>query len=252
MSASPRPHRHARDDDGAPAASGPSSSVFVLDRAAVGAVDRTAIDEYGIPGIVLMENAARGLADVARQLLGAPADARPPLIACGGGNNGGDGYALARHLHNSGYAPTLATLSAPRPGSDAALNADICRRMGIARVELDEQTCVEHDGLVVDALLGTGLDRAVTGHVAVIIDAINRSARPVLAVDVPSGLDCDTGRPLGTSIRAVATVTFVGLKPGFLELDAQPFLGEVTVVDIGAPIELLRRYGRPIRPGPPE
>jgi NAD(P)H-hydrate epimerase len=222
---------------------------FVLGRDAVRRVDRTAIEEYGIPGIVLMENAARGLADEARQRLEATGSARV-IVVCGRGNNGGDGYALARHLHNAGLAPRLATLGVPRPGSDAAVNASICRRMGLPIDDAGMLATAPAVDLVVDAVFGTGLDRAVTGPAADAIAWMNEQTAPVLAVDVPSGLDCDTGRPLGPTVRAACTVTFVAPKPGFLELDAQPFVGEVVVADIGAPAELVERFGRALPPAP--
>ncbi len=98
--------------------------------------------------------------------------------------------------------------------------------------------------LIVDAIFGTGLDRPIGSDAAKVIEWLNGLDRPVLAVDVPSGLDCDSGEPLGTAVRAPRTVTFVGPKTGFLERAARPFLGAVTVVDIGAPIELYRRFGR--------
>jgi NAD(P)H-hydrate epimerase len=99
-------------------------------------------------------------------------------------------------------------------------------------------------GLIVDAIFGTGLDREATGDAARIIEWMNGSKRPILAADVPSGMDCNTGRPLGACVRASRTVTFVGLKPGFLVPDAQKLLGEVVVGDIGAPRELIERFGR--------
>ena len=221
-----------------------SQTPHLLDRESVRAVDRAAIDEYGIPGIVLMENAARGLAaEALRMLRGAANEPPRVLIICGRGNNGGDGYALARHLHNAGIAPVLAPLGEPPIESDAGINDAICRRMGIRRIALDAlEGCADAD-LVVDAIFGTGLDRPVSGEAARIIDWINGAGRPVLAVDVPSGLDCDTGRPLGTAVRATRTVTFVGLKPGLARSHAAPLVGEVVVVDIGAPVELTHRFG---------
>ena len=98
--------------------------------------------------------------------------------------------------------------------------------------------------LVVDAIFGTGLDRPVTGVAASVIGSINRSGRPILAVDVPSGLDCDTGQPLGSTVRAARTVTFVARKPAMNVESAGAYTGEVVVADIGAPVELLERFGR--------
>lgn len=218
---------------------------FFLSRDAVRAVDRAAIEVYGIPGAVLMENAAIGLADEAIHWLGAGALGAKVLIICGSGNNGGDGYALARHLHNRGARPVLVPLGEPRPGSDAALNLAICRRMGLPEVAPADLDRHRDADLVVDAIFGTGLDRPVAGAAAEAIAWINRSGRRVLAVDVPSGLDCDTGRPLGAAVRAGRTVTFVAPKPGFAMPGAGEYTGAVTVVGIGAPVELIARFGRP-------
>ena len=207
-------------------------------------MDRAAIEEYGIPGIVLMENAARGLAAQALRMLDATGRRATALIVCGSGNNGGDGYALGRHLHNAGVDVTLAALGEPGAGGDAAINCVICRRMGLREVAVAQASAHLGSGLIVDAIFGTGLDRPVTGTSAEVIDLINDSGRPVLAVDVPSGLDCDTGRPLGTAVRAARTVTFVALKPAMTMPSAKGYLGEVVVADIGAPVQLVARFGR--------
>ncbi len=217
--------------------------MYVLNRDSVRAVDRAAIDEYGIPGVVLMENAARALAVETLAML--PETAGLVLIVCGSGNNGGDGWALARHLHNAGSGVRIAPLGAPRDGGDAAVNCRICRNMNLREIVPDDLPAHLADcDLVVDAIFGTGLDRAVSGAAATVIESINGSGRPVLAVDVPSGLDCDTGRPLGSTIRAARTVTFVARKPAMIVEAAAAYTGEVVVADIGAPVELLERFGR--------
>lgn len=204
-------------------------------------VDRICAEAYGIPGIVLMENAARALADAALQML-VQLKGRRVLIVCGGGNNGGDGYALARHLHNSGC---LVTLAAAKPieqlEGDAATNARIARRMNLPIEPATPQLLGSAPAdLIVDALLGTGLDKAPNQAVAALIRAMNHRPEPILAVDVPSGLDCDTGRPRGAAedcVRAERTVTFVAEKVGFP--NAREYTGEVIVGDIGAPPEAI-------------
>ena len=217
--------------------------MYILDRDAVRAVDRAAIDEYGIPGVVLMENAARALAVEALAMM--PKAAGLVVIVCGRGNNGGDGWALARHLHNAGSDVRIAPLGNPREGGDAAVNCRICRNMSLREIVPDDLPAHFADcDLVVDAIFGTGLDRAVTGAAAAVIESINGSGRPVLAVDVPSGLDCDTGQPLGSTVRAARTVTFVARKPAMNVESAGAYTGEVVVADIGAPVELLERFGR--------
>lgn len=215
---------------------------YVLDRESVRRVDRAAVEEYGVPGVVLMENAARGLAAEALAML---PGGGAVVIVCGWGNNGGDGYALGRHLHNAGVDVTLVSLGEPKAGTDAATNREICRRMGIRAVGLDDARRLAPGDLVVDAIFGTGLDRPVTGSAAEAIEWINATGRPVLAVDVPSGLDCDTGATLGVAVRAARTVTFVAPKPAMRDPAARELVGEVVVVDIGAPVELLERFGGP-------
>lgn len=222
----------------------PPTSILVLDRAQVREVDRSAIEDFGIPGIILMEHASRGLAEHALIMLKSKAIPHPyrVLIVCGKGNNGGDGYALARHLTNEGVLITLIPIGQPRPDSDAGINAAICHQMGIETTALDDIESPDDYSLIVDALFGTGLDRGLEGQAADAVVWINASKRPVLAVDVPSGLDSDTGQPLGPTVKAELTVTFVAIKTGFLKKPAQDFLGRVVVADIGAPRMLLDRF----------
>ena len=231
---------------------------LVLTRKAVREVDRVAIKDFAIPGIVLMENAARGLAEHALDML-VNAASFPPrvLIICGRGNNGGDGYALARHLTNQDIDVTLAGIgdskANPKAVSDAGINKTICRHMNIPDIspEITPQKLADRGEfhLIVDAIFGTGLDRPITGPTAAIIEWINSTGYPVLAADCPSGLDCDTGRPLGCAVRATRTVTFVARKPGFLVAESRAYTGEVFVAEIGAPAFLIERFG--VSPGTP-
>lgn len=224
---------------------------LVLDRQAVREVDRVAIEDFAIPGIVLMENAALGLAEHALDMLNSGASEPPRvLIICGRGNNGGDGYALARHLINKDVEVTLANLGDPKPEGDAGINKTICRHMNIPEISPSKVTpqILTDQGefhLIVDAIFGTGLDRPVIDPTAAIIEWINSTGYPILAADCPSGLDCDTGRPLGCAVRATRTVTFVALKPGFLVREARAYTGEVIVAQIGAPASLIERFGVP-------
>jgi len=242
-----------------PATAAPPAPL-VFDRAGVRAVDRAAVEEFGIPSIVLMENAARALCREAIGMLAERGASVAPqaLIVCGSGNNGGDGYALARHLHNQGVEALLAPLGDPDAASDAGVNREVCRRMKLREINTarDLSRALAAADLVVDAIFGTGLDRPMSGAAADAINAINAGGKPVLAADLPSGMDCDTGLVLGCCVRATRTVTFVGQKLGFAGLDAQELLGELVVGDIGAPRELLERFGRPAgtvaHPEPPE
>jgi NAD(P)H-hydrate epimerase len=227
------------------------TAALVLDRAGVRAVDRAAVEEYGIPGLVLMENAAIGLREAALDLIGRAPGPRI-VIVCGGGNNGGDGYALARHLHNEGMVTTLVPLAPPRPRSDAAVNRAIDRCMRLPeRPPADLPGVLAGADLIVDAIFGTGLDRPPGGAEAQAIGHMNDAAAggtPILAADVPSGLDCETGEALGLAVRATMTVTFVALKPGLTSPRGRALAGEIRVASIGAPIELIRRFALPPAP----
>lgn len=211
-----------------------------LTRAQVREIDRLASERYLIPGVVLMENAARSASDVAGDMLGGECFGQV-LILCGGGNNGGDGLAVARHLHNRGADVSIALTTRPEVyRGDALINFNIVREMQlkIAPVEIDEIP-KSSALLIIDAIFGTGLNRPPREPFGKIVDAVKRSQKPVLAIDVPSGLDCDTGEPLGPCIEAMQTITFVAEKVGFENSTARRFLGNVVVGDIGCPRELI-------------
>jgi NAD(P)H-hydrate epimerase len=213
-----------------------------LTRAQSRRVDLICAERFGIPSILLMENAARALVEPVLQLL-APTGERRVLIVCGGGNNGGDGFAAARHLHNAGCQPLLlAATPVSQLTGDAATHAQIAGRIGLpiepATPDRIRGTPAE---LIIDALLGTGLDQPPREPAAALIRAMNARGLPILAVDLPSGLDCDTGRPPGPPehcIRAEVTVTMVAEKAGFPL--ARDWTGKVIVAGIGAPPEAVR------------
>lgn len=232
--------------------------VYVLTREASRELDRLALSEFGIPTLVLMENAARNAADIALDGLEGIASPRVIIVA-GPGNNGGDGLAMARHLQNAGLKVAIILAAQPKQGSDAALHLNVCNRTGLpildaAALGPDASLAAAARSLggcdlVIDAMIGTGLTRPLDGTMAALANAINALAASgsgcdVLALDCPSGMDCETGEALGTvTVRASVTVTFAGLKPGFLTLAAQNLLGEVIVADIGVPRALLERLG---------
>ena len=214
------------------------------------AVDRRAITELGIPGAVLMENAGRAAAHVIADHLAArgraPRRRGPVVIVCGKGGNGGDGFVAARELRRRGVRCQVVLTCPPSEiRGDAALKLAALRR---ARVE---PAVVEDDGalaamlreatLVVDALLGTGSRGAPTGAVARAIEAIEAAGVPVVALDIPSGLDADTGRADGAVVRAEVTVTFAGLKRGLLLVPGSSLAGDVRVVPIGVPDDEVAR-----------
>jgi NAD(P)H-hydrate epimerase len=222
---------------------GQPPSLYVFSRDAVRRLDRLAVQEFGIPSIVLMENAARHVADVA--LDGLESIETPKvLIVCGPGNNGGDGLAAARHLHNAGLRVTIfLCASAAQYTGDARLNLDIVTHMGLRIFQMDAEKSAKSLQAAASGLGATDLEPPFEKLVTE-INGLGADGIPILAVDLPSGMDADTGVPRRVAVRASVTVTFAGIKEGFFALEAQPFLGEVVVADIGAPRELLDRLGR--------
>jgi hydroxyethylthiazole kinase-like uncharacterized protein yjeF len=223
-----------------------------------------------------MENAARGMAEVARSML--PASGARVVVVCGAGNNGGDGYAIARHLANAGHLVELVAVRPPRAGSDAATNATICARMGLGVVALARATTVDDanpaPALLLDAIFGTGLDRPVEDPERAAMRTMNacsrRHAVPILAVDLPSGVDNDAGetwcrwprgadpadrpddrpadrpddRPADDAVWATATAVTVAPRPAMRLAPADAHFGRVTIIDIGSPAALLAEFGR--------
>jgi NAD(P)H-hydrate epimerase len=214
-----------------------------LSRDEVRAVDRRAIEEYGMPGVVLMENAGRGAAEVLVKL-----GIDGPVVICAGrGNNGGDGFVIARHLENRGCSVRVLLFCDPNDlRGDAAINYRIIEKAGtpltafsgdIASEEIDRQ--LADADWIVDALLGTGANGAAREPYATVIRAINAAGKKVLAIDLPSGLDCDSGEAPGECVSANHTATFVARKIGFDSEAAGEWIGTVHVVDIGVPHAML-------------
>ncbi len=223
-------------------------------REAIRSWDRRAIDEFAVPGLLLMENAALGcvqcildLAERDRARWGPPFS-----VVAGPGNNGGDGLAIARHLTIRGYEVRV-YLVQPRsridPASDAGANLRIAERFGVDIREVDPQrgageTAAEacSRGVIIDAMLGTGLVRSLREPYRLWVEAINRSGRPVIAIDIPTGLDADTGEVLGTAVKAHHTLTMAAPKLGFTLGEGPNHTGTVHVIEIGLPLQL---PGRP-------
>ena len=221
-----------------------------LSRDEVRDIDRRAIDELGMPGIVLMENAGRGAAELLMRL-----GVNGRVVICAGrGNNGGDGFVIARHLENRGVdARVLLFADSQKLEGDAATNYRILRASGTPVFEYQSATKLDtwaadilSSAWIVDALMGTGMQGTVREPTATVIHHINNSGVPVLAVDLPSGLDCDTGQSLDVCVRATHTATFVARKRGFDAPGAQQFTGDVHVVDIGFPQSLLSQFAAPV------
>ena len=221
-------------------------SLLLLSREEARELDRRAIEEFGVPSLVLMENAGRGTAEL---LLRLGVHSRV-AVCCGRGNNGGDGFVIARHLDLQGVPVKVLLFGRPDElSADAGVNFRILERAGLPLQVLAEEETPDVATLrqdlagaewVVDALFGTGLRGPVRAPFDQVIGAINDSLARVLAVDIPSGLDCDTGQPLGPTVRARHTATFLGLKKGYVNPAAREWLGQVHVVDIGAPRAVMR------------
>lgn len=210
-------------------------------------VDRRAVEEYGMLGLVLMENAGRGCADQ----LCALGIRGPVVICCGRGNNAGDGFVIARHLDLRGFAVRVLVWGRPADfRGDAAHNLQILEKSGIpleyGRDPVDRDRLAESPAgadWLVDALLGTGAQGEPRPPLDVVIDVLNASPGRKMAIDLPSGLDCDTGVPAKHTFRADHTCTFVAPKLGFRAETARPYLGEVHVLDIGVPRKLVADLG---------
>ncbi len=216
-------------------------------------VDQIATSEFDIPAIVLMENAGRGCAEL---LLGRP-PCRACVICCGPGNNGADGMVMARHLAIAGVAVKVLVFAAPDRLSElAVIHRRILSHTSIPfqfqpqpesswlAAELAQVNGIPTDWLV-DALLGTGSSGQVRPPLERVIAALNGAAARRCAIDLPSGLDCDRPEPEGPIVRADLTATMVALKPSLVDSRYQHWCGEIAVVDIGVPPEVLRRVERP-------
>jgi hydroxyethylthiazole kinase-like uncharacterized protein yjeF len=205
--------------------------------------DRWVIDTLGVSGVVLMENAGRSCAELIKEKL---QKVKKPKVCifCGTGNNGGDGYVIARHLLNSGFEVTVVICGdRNKIKGDAKINLDILERLGQSIKLLDPNsenisaqvsTLTTEADMLVDGLFGTGLYGQLSKEYIRLIESINAQKSPILAVDISSGLDCDTGEPLGAAIRASYTVTFVALKKGLTNMNnAAQYTGEIFIASIG-------------------
>jgi hydroxyethylthiazole kinase-like uncharacterized protein yjeF len=197
----------------------------------VAEVDRLAQERFGIPVEWLMEAAGWQIARFCRG---------PAVVVCGVGNNAGDGLAAARHLHRWGRLMSVSCVDAGRLHGAAALERDALGKLG---VEVSNELRLKGAEVVVDALLGTGLSRVPEGRFAAWIEAINHSGSHVVAIDVPSGLDADTGVAYAPCVRADTTVTLGLAKPGLLKGDGVAFAGDVWIADIGVPFEAYAAVG---------
>lgn len=214
----------------------------VLTAAQMQEIDRIAINDIGIPGVVLMENAGRGVAEEIERRFSA-LQPRSALVLSGKGNNGGDGYVVARQLLNRGWSvQTLVLAEREAVKGDALINLTVLQRLGgnVAFVPDDSrwdefEESVTTATIMVDALFGTGLTKPVEGLYRRVINWLNRQSSPVVAVDLPSGVEASTGRILGTAVNASVTVTFALPKVGQVSFPAAGLVGELVTIDIGIP-----------------
>ncbi len=214
-----------------------------MTRDQVRSFDAWAINKLGIAGVVLMENAGRSCAELIKQDL-AGIEEPKVCVFCGTGNNGGDGFVIARHLLNDKIQVRVVICGqADKIKGDAKINLDLLTGLGqsveqldLTSADLDSQVSrlAEGSQILVDAIFGTGLTGQVRGDYKRLIEAINVLGKPIIAVDIPSGLDCDTGNSLGAAIEAQETVTFAAAKKGFAENpDSARYTGDVYIASIG-------------------
>ena len=221
----------------------PDQKCLLMSRDEVRAFDAWAINELGIPGIVLMENAGRSCAQFIIETL---SKIKKPKVCifCGTGNNGGDGFVIARHLLNAGFTVTVVVCgNIAKIKNDARVNLDILTGLGLKIERLDMEGTDDIDArvtklaneanMIIDAIFGTGLTGTLRDEYKRLIESINGLGCPVLSVDIPSGLDCDTGLSLGASIKANCTVTFVAVKKGFAFENARAYTGYIFIASIG-------------------
>jgi len=216
----------------------------ILTAEAMREVDRAAIEDLGIPSLVLMENAAIGVVEAMGQAFG---DADSAAVFCGPGNNGGDGLAVARHLAVRGWEVRVFLVTGGRGlTGDAAVQLGICRKAELPILEVSSgdglaaamEAAAECD-VVVDALFGTGLTRPLEGLFALVVDAVNSLPAPRVAVDLPSGLSASQARPIGPYVQADLTVTFAAPKVAHIFPPAADAVGEMVVTDLGIPPRLV-------------
>lgn len=205
-------------------------------------IDRTAISRFGIPALLLMENAGRAVAHKALSILKRRRSARVSIL-CGYGNNGGDGFVAARHLLNENMKVDLYLIGRIRPLSpEASMNFDILKKMGLKTMRIYRSYQIQalsqkikKCGLVVDAIFGIGLRGRLDIFYQVLFENLNSCGVPVLAVDIPSGLDSDTGSALGSAVKARYTLAMGFPKKGFRQKKAKKYIGNLMIADISLP-----------------
>ena len=208
-------------------------------------IDEKTVSEYGIPSLILMENAGSACAREAARLAGRRG--KKITVLSGKGNNGGDGFVAARHLHNQRFHVAVFFFQKPSQiKPDPLTNFNILRKMGAPLIDCSKKVswkklkdCLAHSDVIVDALFGTGLSKPLADPFRQVVEVLNAARRPVVSVDIPSGLDADTGEVMGAAVRAERTVTLGFPKRGFRSKKAGCYTGKVIVADISIPKEVL-------------
>jgi hydroxyethylthiazole kinase-like uncharacterized protein yjeF len=204
-------------------------------------IDRLCVRQYGIPVLLLMENAGRAVAEAVRGLA-RRRGGRQVVALCGSGNNGGDGVVAARYLHEWGFHVRVAWMKNPtRWEDDLEQHYRMAKASGVPFHSYSAlpRSSLRKADVLIDALLGTGTRGEIHGAYREAIEAINQAHRPVVAVDIPSGLDADSGKPLGLAVKARITVTMAIPKKGMLQNAAHRYVGRLVIADIGIPKKLL-------------
>ena len=223
----------------------------VVTSAQMQTLDRQTIEDLGIHGLILMENAGRGTAEIIMSQYAARLSERGALVVAGPGNNGGDGFVIARHLVQAGIRTDIVVLAPEEKfRGDALVNLEIVKALGIpVTICAEESILIDHfpmfdnAGVIIDALFGTGLGRPLEGRFARAVRYMNRSRAPVAAVDIASGLSSDTGHPLGVAVHADITCTMAMPKIGHVTWPGCDYTGELHVVEIGIPGFLVEKAG---------
>ena len=228
----------------------------LVDSKTMSALDRRSIREFSVPGIVLMENAGKGCADIIKSDFLEDSATGKNLghkgaisVFTGSGNNGGDGFVVARHLTNYGYKVRVYSLASRPLKGDAKKNFLMWEKMGgaiktIATMDDFKSIAVDlmHSRLIVDAMLGTGINSPLKDLYETVIDKINRLKKPIVSIDIPSGIDASNGLVMGTAIRATMTITMEVPKVGHFVYPGKDYAGTLKVVPIGIPLDVVRGF----------
>ncbi len=206
-------------------------------------IDRIATEEFGLNLASMMENAGRSLAILAKRMLHDSTENGRVCCLIGGGNNGGGGLVAARHLHNWGIEVALALAVPPsRMKEVPKRQLEIVRRLGVPVLDSGDQ--LQGYGVLVDAILGYGQTGRPRGPAASLIRKANATGTPIISLDLPSGLDPESGKANEPCIRAAATLTLALPKTGFLNPSAKSYLGKTYLADISIPLEVYERFGQ--------